>query len=470
MSNDSRSKGSKKGSKKDSKENKKMVLFVAIVGALAGLIFGVDVGVISGALPLLAQDMNLNHHSQEIVVSSALLGAVIGALASNPLSRWLGRKTTIILSAIVFSLGAILCATAPNFNLLVVYRIFLGLALGMASFTAPVYLSEIAPKKSRGAVISAYQFLITIGILIAFISDTLLEPTGSWRMMLGVTAIPALIMLFCVCFLPKSPRWLLLKGKTEQAMRILKKIAGEKEAKLEAIEIQDSLKVKQSGFAMLGVKKFWPVLILGILLQLFQQFSGINAIMYYAPTIFKMAGYASSSSQMWATVLVGLVNVISTIFTIIYVDKFGRRPILFLGLGIVIVSLLVVFGMYNMGVKTHAEQIILVISVLTFIVGFAISLGPIVWMLCSEIFPLKGREFGIMITTAVNWIGNMIVGGSFLSVVDSIGIAHTFLGLAIINIIALIVIFKYVPETKGVSLEHIEKNLFDGARLRRLGK
>ncbi len=455
---------------KQSGENKSMVLFVAIVGALAGLIFGVDVGVISGVLPLLAKDMSLSHHAQEVVVSSALLGAVIGALASNPLSRWLGRKTTIILSAIIFSLGAILCAIAPNLTLLVIFRVFLGLALGMASFTAPVYLSEIAPKSSRGAVISAYQFLITIGILMAFVSDTLLEPSGSWRIMLGVTVVPALIMLFCVCFLPKSPRWLLLKGRKEEAMKILRKIAGDKEAEVEAIEIQDSLKVKQSGFAMLGVKKFWPVLVLGIFLQVFQQFSGINAIMYYAPTIFKMAGYASQSSQMWATVLVGVVNVISTIFTIIYVDKFGRRPILFLGLSIVIVSLFVVFGMYNMGVQTHTQQIILVISVLTFIMGFAISLGPIVWMLCSEIFPLKGREFGIMITTAVNWTGNMIVGGTFLSVVDTIGIAHTFLGLAIINIIALIVIFKYVPETKGVSLEHIEKNLFDGAKLRWLGR
>lgn len=449
------------------------IIFISIIGAFAGLIFGVDVGVISGVVALLNKHIHLSHVLQELIVSGVLVGAIFGALFSNPLCKKIGRKNVLLLTSFVFSTGAILCSISPDPAIHPVYlilsRAYLGIALGFATFAAPIYLSELSPKKYRGSIISGFQFMITLGIFVSFVLNTFLSQYDSWRLLFAITSIPAIITLIMVVFLPKSPRWLMMKGKKDQAIKVLHKIMTPDDAKIELDDMNQAMSVKSSGWNMMFVKRFRHVLFLGIALQLFQQLSGINAIMYYAPIIFKMAGFTTVHDQLLVTAIVGLVNMLSTVFTILFIDKFGRRPILFTGIITMVLSLFVTFFIFHIGVHTHIQQLILVASVLVFIIGFAISLGPIAWMICSEIFPLKGREFGLMITTATNWIGNLLVGLTFLSLISGIGIANTFFMFMCFNVIALVLFALYVPETKGISLESIESKLFAGTKLRKLG-
>lgn len=454
------------------RSHKAFVVIVGIAAALAGLLFGVDVGVINGAKVFIENTFHLgpNSFAIERIVSGVLYGAVLGTFLSGPLSRWLGRRMVIILSAIIFCIGALLCAFAPSANALMWFRIFLGLAVGMASFTAPLYLSEIAPKQVRGGLVALYQFMITLGILAAYISDLFFTSTGNWRMMLGITFVPAFIMLIVVLILPRSPRWLLLKGYETEAHEVLAKVRHQDEVAPEVQEIKGSLKHKIATFEVFKNPLFIKVLILGCVLQIIQQFSGINAIIYYSGSIFSVSGVSSPVLQNSITVIVGAVNMLTTILAILLVDKWGRRPILITGGIIMIVSMLVLSLLLFEGVHNHFMLYTAIISVLTFIFGFAVSFGPIMWILCAEIFPIKGREVGITITTAMNWVCNAIVGSTFLTLLEYVGGGGTFLVFSILGLISLLVILRFVPETKGISLEQIEENLVSGKRLRWLGR
>jgi len=451
-------------------KHKPFVYIVGVTAALAGLLFGIDIGVISGALPFLQQDFHLSTIEQESIVSAILVGAVIGTLFSGFITRRYGRRFAILISALIFSVGSILSAFATSVAMLIAVRLFLGLALGLASFTAPLYLSEVAPKNIRGALIALYQLMITIGILAAFLSDTAFSTIGSWRWMLGLPFFPAFGMFLAVLMLPKSPRWLMLRGNKDQALAVLDKVRHSHEVAGEIQEIEASLSINHSLRDMIKNPLFVKVLILGMMFQIIQQFSGINTVMYYAPTIFQMAGFATHIQQMWGTVAVGTVNVLTTIISIMLVDKLGRRPILYFGLCVTSISLFMLGYLFHIGITTHVLQYAAVACLLLFIVGFAVSLGPIMWILCAEIYPLQGRDVGVTVTTATNWLCNAIIGFTFLSLLGKFGPHGTFWMFAGIGLLSLIFIRLFVPETKDVSLEQIEANLFAGKSCRDLGR
>jgi SP family galactose:H+ symporter-like MFS transporter len=475
-----------------------IVYFIGFTAALAGLLFGLDVGVISGAEGFIQRDFKVSDDTIQLIVSALLWGAAFGALFSGILSSKLGRRKTILISAVNFIIGAILCAVAPNEHTLLAARFLLGIAVGVASFTAPLYLSEVSPQSVRGSMISMYQLMITIGIVMAFLSNTWLATYatfggvtgGHWRIMLGVIAFPAAVMFIGVFFLPESPRWLFLKGFQEKAVAVFRQMKlDDAEIAAEVKEIEDSVKVKQNGFQMLlHNRNFARAIGLGVGLQIIQQLTGINVIMYYAPRIFGMAGFENTNEQLWGTVIVGITNVLATFIAIAFVDKIGRKPIMYAGFVTMGVALLAVGTLFMIGGETRMTpnakgvmeaSIVLksldyaypaIFALLIFIIGFAMSAGPIIWVICSEIYPLAGRDLGVTFSTGTNWIANAIVGMTFLSLINGFGPGYTFLLYGGLNVLFIVFFLFFVPETKGVSLEKIESNLLSGLPLRKIGR
>ena len=312
------------------RDTRRMNWFVSIAAAVAGLLFGLDIGVISGALPFITDHFTLSSQLQEWVVSSMMLGAAIGALFNGWLSFRLGRKYSLMAGAVLFVAGSIGSAFAASVEVLLVARVVLGVAVGIASYTAPLYLSEMASENVRGKMISMYQLMVTLGIVLAFLSDTAFSYSGNWRAMLGVLALPAVILIILVVFLPNSPRWLAEKGRHIEAEEVLRMLRDTSEkARDELNEIRESLKLKQGGWALFKVNRnVRRAVFLGMLLQAMQQFTGMNIIMYYAPRIFKMAGFTTTEQQMIATLVVGLTFMFATFIAVFTVDKAGRKPAL----------------------------------------------------------------------------------------------------------------------------------------------
>ena len=454
-----------------SAQSKATVVFVCILAALAGLMFGLDVGVISGATQFIQAEYKVSDHTIEWIVSAMMFGAAAGALAASWLSGHLGRKRSLVLGAVLFVIGSLLSGMAWSPETLIASRVVLGMAIGIASFTAPLYLAEVAPEYIRGAMISTYQLMITIGILVAFLSDTAFSYSGAWRWMLGIIAVPGALFLLGVLFLPDSPRWLLMRGRRQEAIDVLQRLRGDSDVvSREVADIDEQLKTPQRGWHMfLENRNFRRSVWLGVLLQLMQQFTGMNVVMYYAPRIFQVMGY-DTAAQMWFTALVGLTNVLATFIAIALIDRWGRKPILYTGFTVMALGLAVVGLMMHNGIHDQGTQIFTVAMLLMFIVGFAMSAGPLIWTLCSEIQPLKGRDFGIGCSTFTNWACNYLVGISFLSLLNGIGNANTFWLYAGLNAVFIVLTFWLVPETKGVTLEQIERNLMSGKRLRDIGR
>jgi MFS transporter, SP family, galactose:H+ symporter len=451
--------------------SKATAVFVCVLAALAGLMFGLDIGVISGATQFIQQTFAVSDHVIERIVSAMMLGAALGAAGAGWLSGHLGRKRSLILGAVLFVAGSLLCGFAGSPAALMIARVVLGLAIGIASFTAPLYLAEVAPEYIRGAMVSLYQLMITIGILVAFLSDLAFSYSGSWRWMLGVIAIPGVLFLVGVSLLPESPRWLLMRARKDEALDVLRRLRGDPGVVArEASDIEEQLRRPQLGWHLfMGNSNFRRSVSLGVLLQLVQQLTGINVVMYYAPRIFQTMGYATAA-QMWFTAAVGLTNVLATFIAIAYVDHWGRKPILYAGFAVMAVGLGVVGTVMHLGITTPGEQLLAVVMLLLFIVGFAMSAGPLVWTLCSEIQPLKGRDFGIGASTLTNWVVNWVVGNTFLTLLNTFGRAQTFWLYAALNASFLLFTYALVPETKGVSLEQIERKLMSGVRLRDIGR
>ena len=447
------------------------VLLTCVLAALAGLMFGLDIGVISGAVQFIQAEFKVSDSTIEWIVSAMMFGAALGAAGAGWLSSHLGRKRSLLLGAVLFVIGSLLCAGAWSPESLIAARLVLGLAIGIAAFTAPLYLAEVASEKSRGAMISMYQLMITIGIFVAFLSDTAFSYSGNWRWMLGVIALPGIAFLFGLLLLPDSPRWLILRGRREEAKQVLLKLRGDDLiVAREAADIEESLRTPQIGWHLfLQNANFRRSVALGVMLQLVQQFTGINVVMYYAPRIFQDMGY-DTAAQMWFTAAVGLTNVLATFIAIGFVDRWGRKPILYVGFAVMALGLGVVGMLMNGGIATHAQQSLAVGMLLLFIVGFAMSAGPLVWTLCSEVQPLKGRDFGIGCSTFTNWIANMIIGATFLTLLNSVGNAKTFWLYAALNLLFIGFTWAFVPETRGVTLEYIERKLMSGAKLREIGR
>lgn len=452
------------------------IALVALLASLAGLLFGLDIGVISGATDLIKAEFATTDRHIENIVSSMMFGAAIGALGCGWASSALGRNRCLIVSAIIFILSAFGCAFAYSVTQLMFWRFILGIAVGIASTTAPLYIAEIAPEEKRGAMISSYQLMITIGIFVAFLSDTLFGTSGinhAWRWMLGIIAIPAALFLLGVLVLPNSPRWLVMKGRSKEAYNILLQLrSGNTEiAQQEVADIEEQIKKPQHGLSLfVSNANFRRSVGLGIVLQIVQQFTGMNVVMYYAPRIFEAMGY-TGDAKLWFTALVGLVNVAATFIAIGVVDRLGRKPTLYIGFCVMAFGLgIVSYLMRNDVITDPTLQYLCVCMLLVFIVGFAMSAGPLIWTICSEIQPLKGRDFGIAASTVTNWVANFIVGNTFLTLLNNLGSSKTFLLYAALNILFIIFTFCFVPETSGVTLEKIESNLMEGKPLRKIGR
>jgi MFS transporter, SP family, galactose:H+ symporter len=449
------------------------IIVICFVASLAGLLFGMDTGIISGALPFLGKQFHLSTFTQECIVSAVLLGAFIGTVGSGFVSKRLGRKNILLLSACIFIVASGCCALANSADQLIIFRLFLGMAVGMAAFNAPLYLAEMAPKKIRGTLISFYQTMVNIGILTALGVDTYFTYTEDWRSMLAMLGVPAVFMLIGIIFLPKSPRWLILKNRRKEAHKVLKKIrnCSDEQISMELSEIENVVKDEKNGFTLFKQNKnFRKVIYLGIAIQAAQQLTGINVMFYYAPTVFHTIGFETSVAGMWGGVILGVVFVISGFTSLFLVDRYGRRPLLhigavFMGIAFVLLSILIHFG-----IASTFQQVLAVASLVLFMFAFGISSAPIAWIIVSEICPLQGRSFGMAISTSTNWIANFFIGMTFLSILNRFGSQFTFALLGVINFALIIIYFYFTPETKDVSLEDLEKNLMNGIKLRNIGR
>ena len=449
-------------------------IFVFVAAGMAGLLFGLDQGVIAGALPFIAKEWQLSSHLQEWVVSSMMVGAAIGALVGSRLSSGIGRKKSLMIGAALFILGCCGSSFAGSVEMLISARLLLGLSVGIASYTAPLYLAEMSDKDARGSIISGYQLMVTVGILVAFLSDTYFSYDGDWRSMLLVIAIPAAALILCVLALPESPRWLASKGRFSESAKVLSSMHIDlNTAKTELHDIKENLKVKQSGWALFKANKnVRRVVFLGVLLQFMQQLTGFNIIMYYSPKILSIAGFASTEEQMIGTVVNGLVFTLATFIAIKTVDKSGRKPALKRCFAIMAVSLFVLgicfFALEGGSTLSFIPYLCAGMTVLA-IIGFGFGAGPVVWILCSEIQPLKSRDFGIACSTMTNWLSCTLIGATFLTLLDTLGSTLTFWLYAALNALFVYLTIRYVPETKGVSLEKIEQNLMEGKKLKDIG-
>lgn len=435
------------------------VYVAAIFAALGGLLFGYDTGVISGAEIFIKGVFQLSAFAQGVIVSGVLIGAVGGALAGGRLADRFGRRRVLIVTSIIFAAGAIISAVAMSPAVLIGGRIIVGVAIGLSSTTVPVYISEVSPARARGWMVSLFQLAITVGILAAYLVDYAFAATGGWRWMLGLAVVPAFIFGLGMLALPESPRWLAQHGHMDTARAVLARIRGAETAQAEMNEIEASLTLqKQSGtWADLLGASVRPALIVGIGLAIFQQVTGINTVIYYAPTIIQSAGIPSASGAILATAGVGVVNVIMTLVSMRLIDRMGRRPLLLIGIAGMAVTL-TVFGLaFRLSIHSGALAWIAVISLMAYVASFAISLGPIFWLLISEIYPLKIRGLAQSTAATFNWGSNLIVSLMFLPLLEVLGPSWTYWLYALLTIAAWLFAYFLVPETKGRTLEEIER-------------
>jgi MFS transporter, SP family, galactose:H+ symporter len=432
------------------------VFTISAVSALAGLLFGYDTGVISGARLFVQEDFHLSTLQDEVAVAAALLGCLIGAAFSGPLADRFGRRTVLIQVACLFILGAFGTAFSSGMVWLSVGRLVVGIAIGIASYTAPLYISEISPARVRGKLVSLNQLMITIGILVSYLVDYVLTASRGWRWMFGLAAIPGLILLIGLLFVPESPRWYVKQLLGDRAREVLAKIRKPFEVDSELAEIEASLTQQEGSWRELWGPHLRPALVIGVGLAVFQQFTGINTVIYYAPTIFQLAGLQSKASAILATAGVGLVNVLLTILALELLDRVGRRPLLIWGLIGMIVSLVLLGIGFLTQNPTPGLAWTSMICVMAYVACFAISLGPIFWLMIAEIYPLKLRSRAMSLAAAANWGSNFLVALTFLTLLDALGRPGTFWLYAFVGIVALVFVLRLVPETKGKTLEQIE--------------
>ncbi len=445
------------------------LILVTITASLGGLLSGFDTGVISGALLFINESWNLSDYLQGILVSSVLIGAIIGAATNGILADIFGRKKIIIATAIIFISGSILCAAAPDIYILILSRMLVGLAVGIVNFIVPLYLSEVSPKQLRGTIVSLYQWAITAGILFSYLINAVFaHAVYNWRWMLFAGVVPGLILLIGMLFLNDTPRWLVSKGRYDEAKKVFNKIEPDMDAEKEIEAIKLTLKPQQASEEKFKFKK-WMIMpfIAGIGIMFAQICTGINTIIYYAPTIFKTAGFDSNLNAIYATTGIGVVNFLMTIVAIFFTDRVGRKPLLYIGLTGVMLSLAA------LGCAFRFEELlgdnlkwIAIGSLVTYIICFAFSLGPIGWIIVSEVFPLKIRGVAMSICTLSNFAFNFFVVASFPVMLHRLGGGITFWLFSLVSLLCIIFVYYFIPETKGISLEKIESNWIKNIRPR----
>jgi len=434
------------------------ILRLSTIAASGGLLFGFNTAVISGALPMITQAWHLDAAAARIVVSAVLVGAIVGSLCAGPIADALGRRDIIMANAATFALGAFLSGLAPSIEWLVAGRIMIGVAVGAVSVTVPLYISEIAPAKTRGALVTLNQLAITIGILLAFVADAILDDyDDGWRFMFMAGSALAVLFGMAMLFLTESPRWLVWQDDEQEARRILNEFEiGDVDREIGAIK--DSLKT-EAGLSWRDFRgpRIRPALITGIGLYFFQQFVGINAILYFAPTIFDRAGFDTSTAGLLAAVAIGILNVIGTIIAIQLIDRIGRKPLLsigFIGMTLSLIAVGLIF--FLTGGPGPIQKWLVLISLLSFIGFFAISIGPAGWLIISEIYPTSVRGRAMAIPSAAHWTFNLIVSFLFIGFLHELGHRATYWIFAAFGAVGWFFCRTYVPETAGRTLEEIQ--------------
>lgn len=431
----------------------------AAITALGGLLFGYDTGVVSGALLFVKKDFGgLSSFQQELVTSLLLVGAVIGALGAGRVSDRVGRRLTVLATALVFIVGVLLAAFTPSYPVLLAARIIIGLAVGSASMVVPLYIGEIVPPRVRGGLVSLNQLAITVGILGSYLIDYGLSSTGNWRLMFGLAAIPAGGLFIGMLFQQESPHWLIRQGRDDEARAVLKRVRDRSDIEAEIREVHE-ISQREAGVRELISPRVRPLLAVGVLLAVFQQITGINTVIYYAPSLLQGAGFGNSGALL-ANVVNGAVNVGMTIVAIWLLDKVGRRPLLLTGTAGMAVGMVIAACSFLGGSHlTGGLAIVAVIGLFFYTGSFAIGLGPVFWLLIAEIYPLKIRGAAMSVASMANWAANFVVTISFLTLLNAIGGDGAFFLFGFLTLVALAYFWRKVPETKGRSLQEIERDL-----------
>ena len=452
------------------------LVFLSVVAALGGFLFGYDTAVISGTIAQVTNQFQLDALQQGWYVGCALIGSIIGVLFAGILSDRFGRKFTMILSAILFSTSAIGCAVCVDFNQLVVYRIIGGIGIGVVSIISPLYISEVAVAQYRGRLVSLYQLAVTIGFLGAYLvnyqlleySTRNLEVTAGWwnlifveevwRGMLGMETLPALLFFIIIFFIPESPRWLILKGREEKATNILERIyVSSKEAMFQLAETKSVISSEaKSEWRLLLRPGIMKAVIIGVCIALLGQFMGVNAVLYYGPSIFENAGLSGGDS-LYYQVLVGLVNTLTTILALIIIDKVGRKKLVYYGVSGMVISLILIAAYFVYGESWGISSIFLLIFFLFYVFCCAVSICAVVFVLLSEMYPTQVRGLAMSIAGFALWIGTYLIGQLTPWMLQDFTPAGTFLLFAIMCVPYMLIVWKLVPETTGKSLEEIER-------------
>ena len=452
------------------------LVFLSVVARLGGFLFGHDTAVISGTIAQVTEQFGLDALQQGWYVGCALIGSIIGVLFAGILSDKFGRKSTMILSAILFSTSAIGCAVSTDFNQLVIYRIIGGVGIGVVSIISPLYISEVAVAQYRGRLVSLYQLAVTIGFLGAYLVNyqllgySMSNPDVStgwwnlvfvsevWRGMLGMETLPAIMFFIIIFFIPESPRWLILKGREEKATNILERIyTSSKEALFQLTETKSVLSSEsKSEWKLLlqpGIRK---AVIIGVCIAVLGQFMGVNAVLYYGPSIFENAGLSGGDSLFYQ-VLVGLVNTLTTVLALVIIDKVGRKKLVYYGVSGMVISLVLIATYFIYGESWAISSIFLLIFFLFYVFCCAVSICAVVFVLLSEMYPTRVRGLAMSIAGFALWIGTYLIGQLTPWMLQNLTPAGTFILFAIMCVPYMLIVWKLVPETTGKSLEEIER-------------
>jgi major inositol transporter-like SP family MFS transporter len=437
---------------------------IILVSTFGGLLFGYDTGVINGALPYMSEDLGLNSFTEGLVASSLLLGAALGAVFGGRLSDFNGRRKNILYLAILFFIGTIGCALAPNVTTMVIFRFLLGLAVGGASVTVPTYLAEMSPVERRGQVVTQNELMIVVGQLFAFVFNAILgntmgDTTHVWRYMLVIAALPAIFLFIGMLKVPESPRWLISKGRKESAISILRQIRENDRAESEFNEIKSAIakesEAQRATFKDMAVPWVRRIVFLGIGIAIVQQITGVNSIMYYGTEILRDAGFKTEAALI-ANIANGLISVIAVCVGIWLLGKVRRRPMLIIGL-IGTTTALMLIGIFSKVLEGSVALPYVVLSLTVMFLAFMQgAIAPVTWLMLAEIFPLRLRGFGMGISVFCLWITNFIIGLAFPVLLKSIGLSTTFFVFSAMGILAIAFVKKYLPETKDRTLEELE--------------
>jgi sugar porter (SP) family MFS transporter len=437
--------------------NQAFIRRVSFIAGLGGILYGFDMGVIAAALVYVRDSFHLSTLMQEVLVIAVLIGVMIGALVGGTIADRIGRRKTLVWGAILFITGSVVAPLSPNVYVLFVARALLGIAVGFTSVTAPVYVSELAPPQSRGMLIGLYQFALTSGIALADLVGYWFAGSQGWRLMFAFGLLPAVLFLFMVLTVPESPRWLFAQNRVAEAESVLKSYTDEAGTRLLLEDIRVSLMTKmERRWSALWSPAVRGSLFIAVGFMLLAPATGINAVVYYGPQIFALAGISSNKSAIFATLVVAITNVLATVIGLLLVDRAGRKPLLYVGIGGMTVALLVLsLCFHNQAALGSSLGIIATVCLMFYITCYAFSMGPIAWIIVSEVFPLRVRGRGVAAATLSFGTSNFLISLTFLSLIKAAGNSLTFAIFAAFCILTLIFVRFVIPETKGRELESI---------------